>query len=1318
MKTRTRVGIRCQVSDVRCQRGEALLKPETRNLKPRNGHGAFRAMAALLLAAVVGLLGAADGFGYSAVQNKADNTEVRIVPAPGKVTVDGDLKEWDLSGAIFMFIDETSRDAYHVRASMMYDKDYLYVGGQWADPTPMLNQYAFGGDVGSAWNADAIQMRFVSDPAIRSRASTMTGARMPAEEQEHVNHITLWYSTQDEAAGYFACYTLGYKDAAVNPAEVEGAYVRDADGRGCTFEYRIPWAVLRAPRPLKAGDGVQMQFQVHWGNDQGTELKSGITDVRNPNSNALGYMGPDAWGMGRFMAEGSLLSAADNGLERAQGHVPVPFELKTAGKVSIMIRDAAGRAVRTGIGARPYAAGAHTWLWDGLDERDRPLPAGKYTAMVLTHNGIGQEYVTDVGVSGEPPYQTEDGSGGWAGDYWEPMYVAIEGDRVILGTGCAEAQKPTICTDLEGRKQYGTSALGHSLAVHDGFGYFVMWASSGKLVKFDLATGQLKPFAGGQPEVMAPGKGPRRGLAALDDQTLVMSTDEESKLYLIDLASGVVKGEVPLDKPAGLAVDGQGALYAVSGNAVGRVDVKTGAFTPLATGLDEPKLLACDAAGNVYVSLIGTTMQVWKLSPQGEVLQKFGKAGGRQTLGKFDPAGMLRPYAIAVDKNNRLWVCENDRQPKRYSVWNPDGALWKDFYGSLPYSTGIYVDPETPEQVFAENVRYRMDYERGTWQPEWTILRDREEEGVKLPQVSAHNGGRFVVFKGRKFLAVPAQGAAFAIYELVDEAFVPRLVYNLDRKTRKGGWWIDANNDGHVQTEEKIQRDGPPFGRGWSVAIDKNLNLYTWAGDQWTEPRAQGRSTQPYTIMRLNFAGFAKTGALQYAEAPVPVVTDEAGGSPSEICVDADGSIYALVSGGLVARGERAQGTGSRVVKFSAKGEKLWEYHNVHVGFAWTSSTYTPGFIVAAFRMWSVEHPDLLPVTGYYGQYFLLDKKTGAFVDALCQDQRSAYTMDHTMVLTENFNGTIWQHPKTKKTYFSGGDADARIWELTGLDTLRRGTAKLKIDDTLAAQAVVNSEHNRQVQLAILERNSGRKSAMLSRLENATVDGRDNEWQGVPVLPIGDDPPSHEATGGKPAQVQIGYDDTNLYARFEVKSAVPFLNTPTDYKLLFKSGSALELCLTPHLAERKVGPNNRHPMEVGDLRLLIARTKDGKLLATRYRPKIAGGKKPAAAYFETQAAGREDFDEIAEWNDLPMNYRETKDGYIVEVAIPWKDTAVKPVAGTKFLFDAGIITGNQGGTRNATRAMWGDRTPEVNVNNDIPTESRMHPNGWGLVVME
>ena len=1212
-------------------------------------------------------------YAYAAIQNKADNTEIRIVPAPGPVTVDGDLKDWDLSGAILMFLDEASKDAYHVRAAMMYDKDYLYIGGVWKDPTPMMNMTHFGGDVQNAWNADAIQVRFLSDPSVKSGASTMYGGdrTMPAEEQKFINHINLWYSTQDQKAGYQASFTLKCSDGVLNPEGVQGAYVKDADGKGCTFEYRIPLKVLRAPRPYQGGDAVQMQFQIHWGNEKGTDLKTGLTDVRNPNSNTLGYMGPHGWGVGRFMATGNLPPVVKRVMDRADGHIPVAFTMEKDGKASISIRDAAGKTVRTGIGAVPYKAGEQTWMWDGLDDVDQPVPAGQYTVKILTHEGIGQKYIMNVGVSGTPPWQTEDGTGGWAGDYRSPLYVATEGDCVVLGTGNAEAAPYTIRTDLEGRKQWGTSASGLLLAVRNGFGYFGadVFGGDGKLTKFSLATGRLEPFADGRPNAEAPVK---VGLAALDDATLV-SADGTKKLFLIDSATGKQKGEVETPAPltGGLAVDGKGTLYAVSKKAVGRLDTKTGTFTPLATELDGPRMLACDAEGNVYVSLGGTTMQVWKFSPQGKVLQKFGKPGGRPALGKFDPAGMLSPLGIAVDRNNRLWVCEIDPQPKRYSVWNADGTLYKEFFGSLPYSTTGYFDPKYPEYFYAECVRYRVDFDKGTWYPDATILRSRTENGVDLPAAHYHTGGGIVIREGRKFLLIPEMyNRSFAIYEEVNDAWVPRMAWSsMDEKSPKS--WIDANGDGKV-SEDEVSAGLSPAGKG------PGLDLY--------------RSLGPARVG--NQAGVAMNEAD-------------------------DGCVYRLVGRGQeLARGQRAQGAGCYVAKYSAKGEELWRYANVQDGFSWTSSAYTPGFVVgvmgiSGFGGYTFGHPDLLPITGYYGQYFLIDKQDGLFVDALGQDQRSAYTMDHTFVGTENFNGTIFKHPKTGKTYFAGGDADCRIWELTGLDTIKRATVKVSVDDAMVAQAEKNAEQNRLAALSVQAKYAagGRNAAALKRLAGAAADGKDTEWQGVAALPIGDNK-------DKPAQVQFGYDDQNLYVRFEVQLGVPFLNTPTDPKLLFKSGSALEICLTPHLPERKVGANNRHPMEVGDLRVLIARTKEGKLIATRYRPKIAAKEKPLAAFFETPAAGREEFDEIAEWNDLPMHYREVKGGCIVEVAIPWSATAVKPVKGAKFLLDAGVIYGNEGGTRNATRALWSDTTPEVNVNNDIPTESRMHPNGWGYVVLE
>ena len=98
------------------------------------------------------MLTAANVYGYAAVQNKADHTELRIVPALGKVTIDGDLKDWDLSGPILMFIDKASKETHQLRGAMMYDKEYLYVCGRLKDPTPMRNQYHFGGQVNMAWS--------------------------------------------------------------------------------------------------------------------------------------------------------------------------------------------------------------------------------------------------------------------------------------------------------------------------------------------------------------------------------------------------------------------------------------------------------------------------------------------------------------------------------------------------------------------------------------------------------------------------------------------------------------------------------------------------------------------------------------------------------------------------------------------------------------------------------------------------------------------------------------------------------------------------------------------------------------------------------------------------------------------------------------------------------------------------------------------------------------------------------------------------------------------------------------------------------------
>ncbi len=1280
-------------------------------------------IAKCLLSACILLLLAGAAAAYVAIVNKTDNAEIHVVPAPGKVVIDGDLGDWDMSGAILMFMDEGGKGVYSVRGAMMYDADYLYVGAQVKDPTPMVNNYAFGGEYNMSWNADAIQLRFLAVPGAQSKASLQTGGHIPPELDKCINHITLWYSTQDKKAGYVAMYTLGFKDMVLNPQGVEGAYKADADGKGYSMEYRIPWSVLRAARPFAAGDTAQVQWQLHWGNDRGTEVRCGMTDVRNAASGDLGYMGPCSWGTAVFEKSGNLKLAAKSVVGRAAGHIPVTFKLEKDGKVSLAICDAGGKLVRTCLGAEPYKAGEQTYLWDGLDDFDKPVPAGAYTAKILAHEGISQKLVCDIGITGTPPYQTEDGTGGWAGDYNCPLYVATDGDVVVLGTGNGEAAPATIGTDLDGRKKFGSAAKGAALALHGGCGYLMI--RDGRLVKFDLASGSLSPFKSGKPEAAILTKEEKetkeewsarawsiKALAVADTATLVLSCQSANQLVLIDMETGAPKGVLDLKAPGGLAADGKGNLYAVSENAVGRYDMSAKTFSPIVKDLDAPQHLACDKEGNIYVSLHGNTMQVWKLAPDGKVLLKYGKAGGRPLVGKYDPSGMLKPYAIAVDRNGRLWVAEADDigrsyfecDPKRYSAWSPDGTLWKEFFGSISYSMRGYVDPAEPQFVYVNSVRYSVDYDKGTWGVDSIIMRPSEDNGVKFGCPAGHGGAKFINYKGRKFLWAGGAEPGSVLYEQVDGRFLPRLAFN---SPKKENWWLDDNNDGHVQAEEI--RAGKPLPGIWlGHPMDDQLNIYREDGVQW---HAQGgsKTTKPYSIVRWDFLGFNDKGGLRYGDPgkPTRIAEDQDGGAVSCYIPDAEGNVYVLVSGGSLERGQREQGSGHRVVAFSAKGVKMWEYHNVHCAFAWTSDAYKPGTLVGACNFSSGTTPDLISLTGYYGQYFLLDKKEGLFVDALGEDQRSAYKLDQHMVLTENFNGAIFRHPKNGKTYFLGGDADQRLWELTGLDTMRRQDIKIEVAPAMVGKAEAAAKQNFEAQQAAV----GKKLAKLQRLKGAAADGKYDEWSSSQALPIC-------MEGNRIAQAQVGYDDSSLYVRFQVSDESPFLNTPSDQRLLFKTGDSVEINLATDTSKRPVRGQNQQEMRAGDMRIIVARTADDKLVATRYRYVTADKEKPNSFSVETKSSGKDTLDDVVAWNDLPMHAKVEKDGYVVEVAVPWAAIGVTPKTGLALLGDVGVIFGNEGGNKNAVRYMWSDKSPEVSINNDIPSEIRIHPNQWGSWILE
>lgn len=76
------------------------------------------------------------------------------------------------------------------------------------------------------------------------------------------------------------------------------------------------------------------------------------------------------------------------------------YELEgRASEVSIVVRDAAGRTVRT-IEAGEGFPGGHTFEWDGLDDTGERMPAGRYSIEVSAKDAAGNPVAAETKVTG------------------------------------------------------------------------------------------------------------------------------------------------------------------------------------------------------------------------------------------------------------------------------------------------------------------------------------------------------------------------------------------------------------------------------------------------------------------------------------------------------------------------------------------------------------------------------------------------------------------------------------------------------------------------------------------------------------------------------------------------------------------------------------------------------------------------------------------------------------------------------------------------------------------------------------------------------
>ena len=190
-------------------------------------------------------------------------------------------------------------------------------------------------------------------------------------------------------------------------------------------------------------------------------------------------------------------------------------------------------------------------------------------------------------------------------------------------------------------------------------------------------------------------------------------------------------------------------------------------------GLEDPVGLCVDK-GAIYVSDQGTSHQVKVFGEDGTLRRVVGKPGA-PTVGAYDPLHLNSPAGLAVDNRGRLWVTENNHQPKRVSVWRPDGTLESAFYGPARYGEGGTLDTQDKRRLYLMGMEFALDWDKGVsavknvfWRPGQGL----DFGGEMGPEYNVHVQGR--EYLTNTFNAAPTNApGVVGIWRYVDGVATP-----------------------------------------------------------------------------------------------------------------------------------------------------------------------------------------------------------------------------------------------------------------------------------------------------------------------------------------------------------------------------------------------------------------------------------------------------------------------------------------------------------------------------------------------------------------
>ena len=443
---------------------------------------------------------------------ETENLGMRILPAPGKVTVDGKFSDWDLSGGVLVCGDvESGRDKFSSWLHLMYDGKLLYGLVRVKDEHPLVNSHGADAEVVNRFDArrihgDQLVLRIIADRGTPN---------------ENVRHIACWQGKGGVSVMSIndGSHSTGAETPDVQESGGAQVFVTDADGKGYTHEFSIPMNLLtKDKRALKAGEELTFTFkQVYsWEYEVKDIFKAGTTPDRTFTARAYG-----CWGPGTFEAKGNVepqpVRLSDGreltvslkggipvvdwaGLAKGGGIKAIKFTMPVDGYVSLNIKNADGVVVRQLLNCQPRAKGEHTVTWDGLTSPHWKTPGdaidpGKYSWSAIYHTGIGLRLRGWAYHGPGDPWDVSPTSY-WGGDQALPLAIATDDDKVYFGWAGSEAGKALVAVDLDDNVKWAAGYHFNGASIADVDGGFVYYLGGSEVKRVSDKDGKAANWPG------------------------------------------------------------------------------------------------------------------------------------------------------------------------------------------------------------------------------------------------------------------------------------------------------------------------------------------------------------------------------------------------------------------------------------------------------------------------------------------------------------------------------------------------------------------------------------------------------------------------------------------------------------------------------------------------------------------------------------------------------------------------------------------------------------------------------------------------------